>query len=88
MTTIGFDCLTIPGAFKNTANSKGLPEQFCGRNLVDITADPFSAKKSATKFATICCKYKDFGRANSGPKNREIPLLLGIHGIHFFSGGV
>ena len=60
MTTIGFDCLTIPGAAKNTANNKGLPEQFCGRNLIDATADPFSGKKDTKKFVTVCCKCRDF----------------------------
>ena len=60
MTTIGFDCLTIPGAAKNTANNKGLPEQFCGRNLIDATADPFSGKKDTKKFVTVCCKCRNF----------------------------
>ena len=59
-TTAGYDCLTIPGAAKSSANAKALNERFCGRGLVDKTADPFSSMKKDSGFKTICCKYKDF----------------------------
>ena len=32
----GYDCITIPGAVKNTVNMNAVPERICGRKLVTV----------------------------------------------------
>ena len=51
MKTEGYDCVTIPGAVKNTADMKGVGERLCGRKFVDVTADT-----KAMASATVCSK--------------------------------
>ena len=53
--TSGYDCLTIPGAVKNTAIMKAVPERLCGRQFIDLTMTFTGTEK---KGATVCCKYQ------------------------------
>ena len=32
----GYDCVTIPGAVKNTVNMNAVPERICGRKFVTV----------------------------------------------------
>ena len=44
---MGYDCLMIPGAIKNTANAYNTPESICGSGLGLLTA---------TTATTVCCE--------------------------------
>ena len=45
----GYDCLTIPGAVKNTVNMNAVPERICGRQLVTVGGNTVVSK-------TVCSK--------------------------------
>ena len=44
----GYDCVTIPGAVKNTVNMVAVPERICGRKLVTVDGAMVSV--------TVCSK--------------------------------
>ena len=48
MKTSGYDCVTIPGAAKTTADMKGVVERICGRKFVTVNEDMVSK--------TVCSK--------------------------------
>ena len=50
MMTLGYDCVTIPGAVKNTADMNAAPERICGRQFVTATGMADVAK-------TICSEF-------------------------------
>ena len=50
MKTSGYDCVTIPGAVKNTADMNAAPERICGRQFVTVTGMAAAAK-------TICSEF-------------------------------
>ena len=50
MKTSGYDCVTIPGAVKNTADMNAVPERICGRQFVTVTGMAAAAK-------TICSEF-------------------------------
>ena len=47
-TKAGYDCVTIPGAVKNTVNMVAVPERICGRKLVTVDGAMVSV--------TVCSK--------------------------------
>jgi hypothetical protein len=51
MMTFGYDCVTIPGAVKNTADMNAAPERICGRQFVTAT------KGMAALAKTICSEF-------------------------------
>lgn len=54
MMTFGYDCVTIPGAVKNTADMNAAPERICGRQFVTAT------KGMAALAKTICSSRAPF----------------------------
>jgi len=53
--TKGYDCVTIPGAVKNTNDMKALNERFCGRKLISVTG-----ATTAMASGTICSSRTPF----------------------------
>lgn len=50
MKTSGYDCVTIPGAVKNTKLMAAVDERLCGRKFVTATMAMVSA--------TVCSEYR------------------------------
>ena len=50
MKTSGYDCVTIPGAVKNTNDMNAAAERICGRQFVTATGMAAAAK-------TICSEF-------------------------------
>jgi len=57
MKTSGYDCVTIPGAVKNSADMKAVEERICGRKFVTMN--------EAMASTTICSKTSTFKELTS-----------------------
>ena len=55
MKTSGYDCVTIPGAVKNTNDMNAAAERICGRQFVTATGMAAAAKTICSEFCF--CTY-------------------------------
>ena len=82
MKTMGYDCVTIPGAVKNTADMNAAPERICGRQFVTATGMAAAAKTICSKFCFCIIRKKKSFKSPSQLNIFQSLALVDILGLN------